>query len=248
MDLAHGLFQVKKAFSRDKMKILSVLILLIFISGCISSNENSEVVDNVTEKVIERDNTSLPENELIPEENLGDVKPEPELRQEIVPEPNLPPLSPATFYQDGKVIFEHYWPLDPLAPHLKADESEMVVYNDGDVNLQITSTDMKFLLDEKSYSQYSGTWEQFSSRTSWERIVYINIDPSHYKNEPLILQPGQKAKIHYDYKFETDIADRKHAVQINLKYKLNNLEKNLDLKLERTRELYYSEMNSGEEH
>lgn len=222
---------------------------LVLVNGCTLANENSDVtiVGNLAdEKLIEQDNASvLQENKPI-SEALPGVKSEP--RQEIVPEPNLPPPSPATFHQDGKVIFEHYWPLDPLAPHLKADESEMVVYNDGDVNLQITSTDMKFLLDGKSYSQYSGTWEKFSSRTSWERIEYVNIDPSHYKNEPLILQPGQKAKIHYHYKFETDIADKKHAVQINLKYRLNGIEKNIDRKLERTRELYYSEMNSGEEH
>lgn len=251
MDQSHGLFQGKKALSRGKMKILSVLILLIIISGCTLSNEGSEIiVDDVVGEDTEYQNLSPDGIVVLPEKKSAEHLQEEKIespQQALVTEKNSL-SSPAIFHQDGKVVFEHYWPLDPLAQHLKDDESEMVVYNDGDVNLQITSTDMKFLLDGKSYSQYSGTWEKFSSRTSWERIEYINIDPSHYKNEPLILQPGQKAKIHYHYKFDTEIADKKQAVQINLKYKLNGVEKNIDRKLERARELYYSEENTEDSH
>lgn len=232
-----------------KMKMLCALILLILISGCIPPEKSDTIADNLAdENLIEQHNASpLQENKPISEESPKEVKPEPH-QQRTSTEQNLPPPSPAIFHQDGKVVFEHYWPLDLLAQHLKADESEMVVYNDGDSNIQITSTDMKFLLDGKSYSQYSGTWEKFPSRTSWEKLEYINIKSDYYKNEPLILQPGQKAKIHYHYKFDTDIANKKHAVQINLKYKLNGLEKNIDKKLERTSELYFSETNKGEDH
>ncbi len=147
------------------------------------------------------------------------------------------PQSEYAFYQDGQVIFEHYWPLDPASKYLKADESEILVYNDGNVAVQITSTDMVFFLDGKSYSQYSGTWEKFPSRSSWERIEYLNIHPNYYHNEPLILQPGQKGKIHYHYKFDTDISNKKHSVQIDLTYKINGVEKEIHQKLERTRAL-----------
>ena len=161
----------------------------------------------------------------------------PPVRQQIESFPQSNSHSEYAFYQDGQVIFEHYWPLDPASNHLKADESEILVYNDGTVPVQIISPDMIFFLDGKSYPQYSGTWERFPSRTSWERIEYINIDPEHYHNEPLILQPGQKGKIHYHYKFDTDISTKKHSVHILITSKVNGIEKKIDQTLVRTRAL-----------
>ena len=45
--------------------------------------------------------------------------------------------------------------------------------------------------------QFSGTWEKFPSRYSWDRIEYISIPPSPYQGEALLVYPGEKAKIYW---------------------------------------------------
>lgn len=43
---------------------------------------------------------------------------------------------------------------------------------------------------------YSGTWEKFPSRTSWEKMEYINIGQGQYRGT-LTLAPGERGKLHY---------------------------------------------------
>lgn len=143
--------------------------------------------------------------------------------------------NPSVFLESDDIIFEHYWPLDTYAKHMKADESEILVYNNGNSPVQITSADMKFIINDKTYDQYSGTWEKFASKTSWEKLEYININPNYYNGEPpLILQPEQKGKIHYHYRFDEDVTSNPNqAVKIKITFKINSNSETIDLKLER---------------
>lgn len=118
-------------------------------------------------------------------------------------------------YQQEGLTFEHYF---PYTGSLKGDESEILVYNQGTMPIQITSSDMKFIVEGRTYEQYSGTWEKFPSKQSWERIDYINIKPPYYQGQPLILEPGQKGKLHWHYQFAEDIRGKEQAVEIDIAY------------------------------
>ncbi|MEK6950960.1 MAG: hypothetical protein AABX13_04530 [Nanoarchaeota archaeon] len=134
-------------------------------------------------------------------------------------EENAPALFPGgtVIQQQEGVTFEHYF---PNTGSLKSDESEILIYNQGKAAVQITSSDMKFILDGKRYEQYSGTWEKFPRQQSWERMEYVNIHPRYYAQEPLILQPGQKGKLHWHYQFGQDIQNKPQAVEIDIIYTL----------------------------
>ncbi len=140
-------------------------------------------------------------------------------------------MNEKVFFEKGNIQFEHYW---PNSGSLGSDESEILVYNEGNVSVQIVSTDMKFIAGGKTYTQYSGTWEKFPSRASWDRIEYTNIQPNYYKGEPLIIQPGQKGKIHYHYQFGGDISQQQQAVKINIVYNHGGKEESIDMELKRT--------------
>lgn len=127
------------------------------------------------------------------------------------PEPYRP-VSSSVFFQENNLVLEHYWPNDAF---LKDDESEILAYNEGSSPIQFISPDMVFYIDEQAFNQYSGTWEKFISRQSWDRTEYINIEPDYYKNEPLVLQPGEKGKLHWHYQFPPGLSG-KPAVSIKL--------------------------------
>ena len=118
--------------------------------------------------------------------------------------------------QEG-VTFEHYF---SNMGSLKSDEAEILVYNGGNAAVQITSSDMKFIVAGRTYEQYSGTWEKFPSIDSWEKIDYVNIHPRYYQNQPLILEPGQKGKLHWHYQFAGDIRGKEQAVDIDITYSI----------------------------
>lgn len=146
------------------------------------------------------------------------------------------------FYNQQGLVLEHYW---PNSFFLKGDESEILLYNEGIAPVQILSSDMKFILIGKSYSQYSGTWEKFPSRQSWEKLEYVNIKPPYYKGEPLILQPGQKGKLHWHYKFDEEVAKQEQKVDINLAYQIEGKEYTIQKQLTRT---VFSEVFGGNGH
>ena len=118
--------------------------------------------------------------------------------------------------QDG-VTFEHYF---PNTGSLKGDESEILMYNEGNAVVQVTSSDMKFIVAGRTYEQDSGTWEKFPSIQSWERIEQVNIKPPYYQGQHLILEPGQKGKLHWHYQITGDIRGKEQAVDIDITYSI----------------------------
>ncbi len=75
---------------------------------------------------------------------------------------------------------------------------------------------MSYKVEGKAYPEKSGTWEKFPSKTSWEKIEYLNISPQYYKGEPLILTPGQKGKLHRHIQFGSQPLDGKQTVLLKL--------------------------------
>ncbi len=153
------------------------------------------------------------------------------------------PINERIFFEKYNVQFEHYW---PNSGSLGSDESEILVYNERSQPVQIISTDMAFVADGILYNQYSGTWEKFPSRTSWDRIEYVNIKPNYYKGEPLILQPNQKGKIHYHYQFNGDIMQQQQSVKITIAFKYGEKLENIDMELKRTE--YTASITPGASH
>lgn len=147
-----------------------------------------------------------------------------------------PPLYATVLYNQDQVIFEHYW---PNTASLKGDESEILVYNEGVVPVQITSSNQIFILGNQPYSQYSGTWEKFPSRQSWNRIDYVNINPNYYTGQPLLLEPGQKGKLHWHYQFKGDLSTEQQAAEIAITFTRQGKSYSLDRKLVREGSLPY---------
>ena len=133
-------------------------------------------------------------------------------------------------YQKDGLTFEHYF---PNTGSLKSDESEILIYNGKNTAVQIISSDMKFIADGKNYEQYSGTWEKFPSIQSWEKIEYVNIHPRYYQGQPLILELGQKGKLHWHYQFGEAISGKEQAVDIEISYKIRAQNYTLKKKVER---------------
>ncbi|MBS3067772.1 hypothetical protein J4450_03650 [Candidatus Micrarchaeota archaeon] len=240
----------------------NILVILIFLSflllGC-STKEKQTSMPEQNEPI--PDTTPQPNQQPVPLQIPAQQSPTPQPPPPSEPAPNINKnqsienttiaqtinksiehdivkssnTNPVVFLEQDNLVFEHYWPLDEYAPNMKDDESEILVYNNANLPVQITSTDMRFIINSNTYDQYSGTWEKFPSRSSWDRIEYINIHPNYYSGEPpLILKPGQKGKIHYHYQFSQDITSNpKQSVKIKITYKINDKSKNIDLKLDR---------------
>lgn len=112
------------------------------------------------------------------------------------PPPSKSEAPDAVFHQRDGLTLEYYWPLDTRG-FLSADETEILAYNESDETIEFTALDMTFLENGKLLAKISGTWEKFGSRNSWDRIEYIMIPPSSYDDAPLLVYPGEKAKIHW---------------------------------------------------
>ena len=106
------------------------------------------------------------------------------------------PAQPAVFYQKNGLTLEYYWPLDDRS-NLSADETEILAYNESNETVEFVLPRMSFVENGSPRGKFSGTWEKFPSRYSWDRIEYISIPPSSYRGEPLLLGPCEKAKIHW---------------------------------------------------
>lgn len=189
------------------------IITVVFMSGCAPQElapETGEVkVPAVSDAPVEPaieigEAVESPTETIIPNELITEEE-EPR---------SLFPGGTILYQQDG-VTLEHYF---PNTGSLKSDESEILVYNRGNVTVQITSSDMKFIVEGRTYEQYSGTWEKFPSQQSWEKIDYVNIKPPYYQGQPLVLEPGQKGKLHWHYQFESDIRGKEQAVDIEITF------------------------------
>jgi len=100
------------------------------------------------------------------------------------------------FYDQDGLVLEYYWPLDDRRG-LSADETEILAYNYGSETIEFRSPSISFMEGSTPKSQSSGTWEKFSSAASWDRIEYIQIPPSSPTGGPLLVLPGEKAKLHW---------------------------------------------------
>lgn len=117
------------------------------------------------------------------------------------------------FYQKNGISLQHYWPGEGS---FSAEETEILVVNESDASVAIKSFEMTYFIEGKPYSQKSGTWERFPTKASWDKIEYINISPQYYKNEPLILESGQKGKLHWHINFGPQQLNGKQTVKIIL--------------------------------
>lgn len=115
----------------------------------------------------------------------------------LIPTPTSQPQAQnPVFYEQNGLTLEYYWPLDDRG-NLSADETEILAYNESGETIEFTMPQITFTENGSTRAQFSGTWEKFPSRYSWERIEYISIPPSPYQGESLVVHPGEKAKIHW---------------------------------------------------
>lgn len=160
-----------------------------------------------------------------------------------------PSQGSSTFFESDGVTFEHFWPLDARAQHLKTDESEIAVHNRGSQTVTFSSVGMDYFIGGSQVAHHSGTWEKFPSDVSWEKLEYINISPQHYQGEMLALGPGQKGKIHYHYQVkqgQSQNPDQK--VRLDLVFTIGSSPQRLDQELirkEPAREATASEESHG---
>ena len=90
------------------------------------------------------------------------------------------------------------------------------MFNDTSSDLQVKSFDLTYAVEDKTYSQKSGTWEKFPSKQSWDKIEYLNISPQYYKGEFLSLTPGQKGKLHWHIQFGNQPLNGKQTIKLKL--------------------------------
>lgn len=152
----------------------------------------------------------------------------------LKPQGEATPVSTSTIYEKDGVTFEHFWPLDVAAQHLKADESEIVVHNRGSQSVEFSAVGMDYFIGGSQVPHYSGTWEKFPDDVTWEKIEYINISPLQYKGEKLALAPGQKCKIHYHYQVQQSQSQNPdQKVRLNLAFTIAGSPYKLDQELVR---------------
>lgn len=135
----------------------------------------------------------------------------------------------AVFYNENGVVIEHYFPGEN---NLSSEESEMYVYNETPSEITFTKTSMDYLINGVAQGGKSGTWELFPNARSWDKIQYTNISEEYYDGTPLVVKPGQKAKIHYHYDVEGSSGSGE-SVKINLAFTQNGSNQTIDRKLER---------------
>lgn len=117
------------------------------------------------------------------------------------------------FYSKDDISLQHYWPGDGSFSN---EETEILLFNDSSSNLQVKSFDLTYSVEGKIYLQKSGTWEKFPSKTSWDKIEYLNISSQYYKGELLNLTPGQKGKLHWHINFGSQPLNGKQSARVKL--------------------------------
>ena len=133
----------------------------------------------------------------------------------LIPTPTIQrQAQPPGFYQQDGLTLEYHWPLDDLN-YLSAEETQILAYNESDEAIEFIMPQMSFTENGSPRAITSGTWEKFPSRHSWDRIEQIFIPPSSYQGEPLLVQPGEKAKIHWHLERITS-TDTNQSVALDL--------------------------------
>lgn len=121
--------------------------------------------------------------------------------------------SAAPFYDKDGIALQHYWPSEGS---FSAEETEILLFNESNSNLEVKSFDLSYTVGGKTYPHKSGTWEKFPSRESWEKTEYLNISAQHYQSQPLILAQGEKGKLHWHINFGPTPLDGKQTVTVKL--------------------------------
>lgn len=116
------------------------------------------------------------------------------------------------FSQDGFSL-THAWPSEG---NFSAEETEILLFNESSSSVEVKSFDLEYSVEGKTYPHKSGTWEKFPSKTSWEKIEYLNISPQYYQDQPLGLARGEKGKLHWHINFGSQPLDGKQTVTIKL--------------------------------
>ena len=118
-----------------------------------------------------------------------------------------------SFYSKDGIYLQHYWPGEG---NFSNEETEILLFNESDLSLEVKSFDLVYSVEGKAYSLKSGTWEKFANKQSWDRIEYLNISPQYYKGEPLVLTAGQKGKLHWHIQFGSQPLDGKQIAHVKL--------------------------------
>lgn len=117
------------------------------------------------------------------------------------------------FYSKDGLYLNHSWPSEGS---FSAEETEILLFNESNSSVEVKSFDLIYAVEGKAYPHKSGTWEKFPSKTSWEKIEYLNISPQYYKGEKLLLTPNQKGKLHWHIQFGSQPLDGKQTVTVKL--------------------------------
>jgi len=133
------------------------------------------------------------------------------------------------FYNENGIVIEHNFPGEN---NLSSEESEMYVYNETDSEITFTKTSMDYLINGVAQGGKSDTWELFPDARSWDKIQYTNIGEGYGDGTPLVVSPGQKAKIHYHYDTVGGSA-QSESVQINLAFTQDGTTQAINKTLER---------------
>lgn len=127
------------------------------------------------------------------------------------------------FYQKEGVSFEYYWPLDPIAPGLSAEETEMLVHNESGKAVEISFVEVDFNLNGQNYLSPPGSWEKFVARLDWDRIEY-RIFPRGAVAPPFTLAHNQKGKLHYHFSFsENPTPDKPQSVKVKMNFSIDGI-------------------------
>lgn len=117
------------------------------------------------------------------------------------------------FYSKDGISLQHYWPGEGSFSN---EETEILLFNESSSSVQVKLFDLTYTVEGKAYPHKSGTWEKFATKTSWERIEYINISLQHYQGQPLTLARGEKGKLHWHINFGPQPLNGKQTVQVKL--------------------------------
>lgn len=151
------------------------------------------------------------------------------------------------FYKKDGISIEYYWPSDQIAPGISSEETEMLVYNESSAPIEITKIGFSFMNSGAQSSIYSGTWEKFSSRQSWNRTEYINIGKEEYTQKTLTLQPKEKGKIHYHLTHKNAFSAKNQSALVSLTLKKSKTTDEINQTLVR-KEATATRASSSQEH
>lgn len=116
-------------------------------------------------------------------------------------------------WEKGGISLQHYWPGEG---NFSNEETEILIFNDSNESFQIKTFNLDYAVEGKVYPHKSGTWEKYPSKTSWEKLDYLNISPQYYQGEKLIVKPGEKGKLHWHINFGPNPLSGQQTIELKL--------------------------------